>query len=143
MIRVQVGDAQNLVQSLKSISANTERLTILQMSQVAYDAMQSGAGRHNKTGALFRSVYNRSIPKGREVGHDPGQAPHAIFVVMGTRPHEIRPKNKKALRWPSGGMFAFASVVKHPGTLADPYHIRAADQAVRQFDRIVNSSFKE
>mgnify|MGYP001005245243 CR=1 FL=1 len=97
MITIQVGESSKLIQSLRSISDNTERLTILQMSQVAYDDMQAGAGRHNKTGALFRSVYNRSIPKGREVGHDPGQAPHAIFVVMGTRPHEIRPKNKKAV----------------------------------------------
>jgi hypothetical protein len=136
----------NLVEVRNEIVALTPALqkrTLLDMSQVAYDQMQSGAARHSKTGALFASVYNRSIPNGREVGHDPQRAPHALFVVFGTRPHVIVPKTKKALRWVSGNGFVFAGKVNHPGYRGDDYLTRAADEAVRQMPAIVDAAIKE
>ena len=129
--------------SLRRLPEHLEKSTILKMSQVAYDEAQKGAGRHVKTGALFQSLFNRAIPNGREVGHDTQRAPHAIFVQLGTRPHEIRPKNKKALRWASGNGFVFSKVVKHPGYIGDAYLINAATLAVREFSRILDESLKE
>jgi len=129
--------------SLRRLPEHLEKSTILKMSQVAYDEAQKGAGRHVKTGALFQSLFNRAIPNGREIGHDPQRAPHAIFVQLGTRPHEIRPKNKKTLRWASGNGFVFAKVVKHPGYIGDAYLINAATLAVREFSRILDESLKE
>jgi len=43
-----------------------------------------------------------------------------LYLEEGTAPHVIRPKNKKALRWKTGGgdKFAFAKEVHHPGTEA-------------------------
>ena len=131
------------VGTLRRLPAGLEKTTILRMSQVAYDEAQRGAGRHNKTGALFQSLFNREIPNGREIGHDPQRAPHAIFVQLGTRPHEIRPKNKKALRWSGGGKFFFAGKVNHPGYIGDAYLINAATLAVREFSRILDESLKE
>ena len=128
--------------TLRRLPAELEHSTILKMSQVAYDDAQRGAGRHNKTGALFQSLYNRSIPNGREIGHDAARAPHAVFVQLGTRPHEIRPKNKKALRWASGGGFFFAGKVNHPGYKGDAYLIEAATTAVRQFATIIDASLR-
>ena len=77
-----------------------------------------GAGRHFKTGALFRSLYNRSIPHGREVGHDPQAAPHALFVNFGTRAHRIYPKSKKALRWAAVARSTSPSGSTTPDTVA-------------------------
>lgn len=129
--------------TLRRLPAALENKTILRLSQVAYDEAQRGAGRHNKTGALFQSLFNRAIPNGREVGHDPQRAPHAIFVLLGTRPHVIRPKNKKALRWASGGRFFFAGKVNHPGYRGDAYLINAATLAVREFSKILDQALKE
>lgn len=129
--------------TLRRLPAALEKKTILRLSQVAYDEAQRGAGRHNKTGALFQSLFNRAIPNGREVGHDPQRAPHAIFVLLGTRPHVIRPKNKKALRWASGGRFFFAGKVNHPGYRGDAYLINAATLAVREFSKILDQALKE
>lgn len=129
--------------TLRRLPEHLERTTILRMSQVAYDEAQRGAERHNKTGALVQSLFNRAIPKGREVGHDGQRAPHAVFVQLGTRPHEIRPKNKKALRWSSGGQFFFAGKVNHPGYRGDAYLINAATLAVREFSAILTQSLKE
>ncbi|MFC8466008.1 hypothetical protein [Streptomyces sp. NPDC057250] len=47
------------------------------------------------------------------------------FVLDGTRPHLIRPRRKKALRFQAGGGVVFAKLVRHPGTKANNYLLRA------------------
>lgn len=142
MISVKVSGVETL--RLAEIAPAIERTVLLRMSQVAYDAMRAGSAAHNKTGALFQSVYNRSTgPERREVGHDPQRAPYAPFVIFGTRPHRIYPKSKKALRWAGGGSFKFAKFVNHPGYRGDNYMQRAADESIRQFRAIVDAATKE
>jgi len=93
------------------------------------------AAKHNGHGALVCSVEKRRTSDGRgwEVFHNPQVAPHALFVHWGTRAHVIRPRNKKVLRWPVGGRFAFAKEVHHPGTRPDTWMVRAAELAPRIF----------
>lgn len=142
-ITVQVPGNAATIEEIRRLPENVERTAILRMSQIAYDAVQAGAARHSKKGDLFASIYNRAIPKGREVGHDPARAPHALFVVFGTKPHVIRPAKKKALRWVAGNGFAFAGKVNHPGYRGDDYMQRAADDAVRQMPAIIDKALKE
>lgn len=143
MVQVRVNGISVAVDAITKLAPSLEKSVLLRMSQIAYDSAQAGADRHTKTGALFQSLYNRQIPNGREVGHDPTRAPHAAFVNFGTRAHDIRPKNKKALRWASGGSFTFAKVVHHPGYIGDAYIARAADEAIRRFAEVVDTSLKE
>lgn len=112
------------------------------LADVAFAAAQDQVDTHTKTGALARSLRLRSDGEGGWiVGHDRQMAPYAPFVHWGTRPHVIRPRDKKALRWPSGrgGQtgFVFARFVRHPGYEGDAWLVKAADEAVRQFDAIV------
>lgn len=52
----------------------------------------------------------------------------AVFYVMdGTRPHLIRPRRKKALRFEARGSVVFAKLVRHPGTRANPFLRRALE----------------
>lgn len=114
---------------------------IEQMSEIAYDGVQAGAGRHAKhsPSPLFESVFNRPTERGgREVGHDLGRAPYAPFVIFGTRPHTIRPREKKALRWASGGEFVFAKWVNHPGYAGDDYLTTSMRAALDQLGRIIS-----
>jgi HK97 gp10 family phage protein len=53
---------------------------------------------------------------------------YATHVEYGTAPHEIRPKNKKALYWK--GAEHPVAVVHHPGTAAQPF-LRPGFEAVR------------
>lgn len=87
------------------------------------------AGKHSRDGALFRSVGKERFRGGWLIGHDARVAPHAVFVHWGTRPHVIRPRRKKALRWPGGDAFMFAKKVNHPGYKGDPWLVRAAQKA--------------
>lgn len=73
---------------------------------------------------------------------------NALWLEQGTKPHIIRPKSKKALAWaasPAGrrlsgrarvstrrggnGGMAFATLVHHPGTKAQPYIRESVQEA--------------
>lgn len=67
---------------------------------------------------------------------------YARAVEFGTRPHIIRPRNRKVLAWGgdrrlSGNLRSgakatnFATIVHHPGTRAKPYLRPGAERAVR------------
>ena len=152
-IQVRIDGVDALRGQLLDLPKKLEASVLRQMSQIAYDKMQEGAGRHSKTGALFDSVYQRPIPHGREVGHDPLKTrlesglSYDRFVIFGTRPHPIpnpnKPRKKKALHWARGGStFTYVSV-NHPGYRGDNYMQAAADAAIAQFSAIVTAAMKE
>ena len=111
-------------------------------SQELYDYVELAADKHTKTGALFQSVFQKREGETFLIGNDLQRAPHAAFVHWGTRPHDIRPKRKKVLRWASGNYFVFAKVVKHPGYKGDPWLKRAAAMAPAIFERYVIATLK-
>ena len=133
-----LGEARD---SILQLPEKLEKSVIRQMSQIAFDAAYKDADTH---GSLAKSLFNRQIPKGREVGHDGEAGLKAWWVNFGTRPHKIRPNKRKALRWVgAGGRFSFAKEVNHPGYRGDAYLFRAADTAIRQFAAIVENATKE
>jgi hypothetical protein len=140
VITIDVLGAEELTRRLAAVPDKLQRRVIREMSQIVYDSAQRAADAHTKTGALARSLVNKPVPNGRYVGHDLQAAPHAVFVHWGTRPHEIRPRRRKRLRWVSGDEFVFARKVQHPGYKGDAYLVRAADEAVRAFDAIVRKA---
>lgn len=52
---------------------------------------------------------------------------YAIYVKKGTRPHEIRPRRARALRFVINGKVVFAKKVEHPGTKPNPFVKRTAE----------------
>jgi hypothetical protein len=64
---------------------------------------------------------------------------YAYYVHEGTKPHEILPRVKKALRWRSGKSWVFAKRVSHPGTKANPF----VERTVRRAESPVNSYFEK
>jgi len=109
----------------------------------AEDEIELAVGKHTKTGALFQSIYKTRIrPLAWELGHNRQQAPHALFVHWGTKPHRIAPKNKKAMRWAGPNGFRFARGVNHPGYRGDPWLTRAAREAPRHFEQHVAQTLR-
>ncbi|MFI2434626.1 hypothetical protein [Streptomyces sp. NPDC018693] len=51
--------------------------------------------------------------------------PATRFVLDGTRPHIIRPRRAKALRFDAGGQVVFAAYARHPGTRPNNFMARA------------------
>ena len=60
------------------------------------------------------------------------------FVREGTRPHEIRARRAKALRFEVMGEVFFRAKVRHPGTTPNPYHKRVFARLQGQVQEIVN-----
>lgn len=79
---------------------------------------------HARTGSLERSIDTRFSFTGAlsgEVFLNTAKAEYGPFIHQGTKPHDIFPKKKKALRFPKGKEFIFTKFVHHPGTKKDPF----------------------
>ncbi len=79
----------------------------------------------NRTGNLqdsIRAVTGIPTERGGKAMFEAG-AKYASFLEEGTRPHVIRPKNKKALAfyWENEGIDFVGPYVNHPGTDPMPY----------------------
>lgn len=131
-------DARSVRQTLKQLTEGLAFRSLAAAAEETQEFIEAEAAKHNRSGALVRSVFlRRTGDLSFEVGHDLQVAPHALFVHWGTNPHVIRPKNKKMLRWPAGGKFIFARKVHHPGYKGDPWMVRAAARVPAIFERHV------
>ena len=94
-----------------------------------------------KTGNLARTIHLGAVTPTR--AETVASADYAAYVERGTRPHEIRPRVRKALRFAadagsarlsgsprSGGRVRFAKRVQHPGTRAQPFMVPGAEKAL-------------
>ncbi len=79
------------------------------------------------TGRLRNSIKVRSTEKGLIIW----MADYGKFVEFGTNPHIIKPTEKKALKFKSGGNVVFAKQVKHPGTRPNPFVRNAINNKLR------------
>ena len=77
------------------------------------------------------------------MGIDNRRASYGIFVQNGTKPHEIRAKNRKFLRWVVSSEFIFAKKVKHPGYKGDAFFELAIKQEVPKFERWLEREIKK
>lgn len=165
MIHIEIAGIDGVTKKLLEIPKRVERAVLGEMAQLIHEKAIEGADKHTKAGALLRSLYNRQIPGGREIGHDPKIAPHAEYVLLGTRPHVIEGKpiaprkvfptppntvlggifrqwyvkTQKTLRWTAkiGGRYVFANKIHHPGYRGDHYLAEAASEAIRRMPEIV------
>jgi hypothetical protein len=142
MIDVQIDGLAQIRDQFARLVPDIQQPVLNGLAQVAFDTAQRQVDTHTQTGALARSLVLR--PDGESgwiIGHQQQHAPYALFVHWGSRRHVITPREKKALRWPSGQgtgtRFIFAKFVNHPGYQGDPWLVKAADEAVKQFDAIV------
>lgn len=92
--------------------------------RVAEFARQGGA-RHGSMGSAIRTSVEpdrRGRPRGTVwVQHRAGR-----YVLEGTRPHRIRPRRAKALRFTArSGDLVFTKLVRHPGYRGDNFLLEA------------------
>ena len=104
---------------------------IEKLADVAYASAFFGAPW--KTGKLAGSIV-------KEIGDGEASiqalAPHAVYVVKGTRPHEIRPVNASVLAFEIRGKMVFTPIVHHPGTKPNPFMQNAVEDARSKVDEV-------
>ncbi len=99
-------------------------------------------GYTDRSGDLTRSIEAQPVTgafyahnQGADVSADAG---HAKFVHGGTKPHVIRARKAKALRFQAGGKTVFARSVNHPGTEPEPFLTEALE---RELDNAADRVF--
>lgn len=92
-----------------------------------------------RTGRLKASIHpdpvNRTGPWTLESGVS-ADAPYSAPVHQGARPHIIRPRYARALRFEIDGQVVFAKFVRHPGQRAQPFLVNAVHRVVSADPRI-------
>lgn len=81
-----------------------------------------------QTGRLLKGISGRTLSNPTRTIVT-SSAPYTKYVIGGTRPHMIYPRNARALSFTIGGRRVFASRVQHPGTKPNPFHERAFKKA--------------
>ncbi|MBS3953637.1 MAG: hypothetical protein KGZ88_11875 [Methylomicrobium sp.] len=139
MIEVKLTGTEDVFKKFKQLNSELKTKVVKDLADAVFEDVDKSVGAHSKTGKLESSLKIRKIDDGYAIEHDLQIAPHAVFVHWGTKPHVIKPKYKKRLRWASGSGFIFAKFVNHPGYKGDPYMVEAANQAPKHLERIINS----
>lgn len=128
---------------LKAISESRGLLKMIQLDAVG----EAKRLVPRKTGFLGRSIRPGSLTDDFAIVK--ATAPYAAFVEFDTKPHIIKPRNKRVLAWAANGSgrrlsgrartatrrganggMRFARVVHHPGTKAQPYLVPGAKAAL-------------
>jgi len=79
--------------------------------------------------SLRANIRGKVLPDGVS-GVVQATARHAHLVHDGTKPHEVTPRRKKALRGLSSGGWHFSMSAPHPGAKAQPFLDQARDQSI-------------
>ena len=97
------------------------------------------------TGKLRASIAGEI--KGFEEGSVGTNTEYAMAVEYGSRPHDIKPNEKKALAFEKGGENIVVKRVKHPGTKAQPFlepaFMVGGRVARKNFDQAVSETHKK
>jgi len=122
------------------LGKDLKRKMVERLAEVAY--YEAFYGAPWKTGKLARSIV-KEIDEDGEASIK-ALAPHAVYVIKGTAPHEIRPVNASCLAFKAaGGDMVFTKVVRHPGTKPNPFLQRAVDKARENVEEIFDELFEE
>lgn len=139
-MRITLSGTDDIHEAFSQLVPKIQAKTISRLAQTVYADVRKGADRHTKTGSLYASInLRRQNDSTYWVFHQLQKAPYAPFVHWGSKPHVIRPRKRKALRWASGGAFRFAKFVNHPGYQGDPYMVTALNAAPQHFAAIVKA----
>lgn len=160
MTLVGADDLQRRLAAIRSEAGDRAMMQALGRA-VAAQAIKSAPRR---TGTLQRSIKVEN-PTNDSVTIEVGAA-YGIVVERGSKPHIIRPRNAKALRFATGagrdagitrltgsirrmsqskhraavggGLIAFARFVRHPGTQAQPFLVPAAQDVIKRSGIVIN-----
>ena len=117
-------------QDIKSFIAKLNSVAIEPIVGKRFNQALGAVAEFSKTTNRFVSRTGRLITstQGKATGFEGklfNEVSYAGYVHDGTKPHVIRPKSVKALKFKVGGSTVYAKKVNHPGYKGDPWIERA------------------
>ncbi|MEM2922519.1 MAG: hypothetical protein QXF26_09425 [Candidatus Bathyarchaeia archaeon] len=136
-MEVEIRGLEELRKTLSRISETFKKDLIEESINVIWEKAREYAP--VRTGFLSEHIVKEvEVGRGRVIS----QAPYSAYVEFGTRPHIIRPRRARALRFEIGGEVIFARYVRHPGARGQFYMRRALEDAMERLGEIVSRIFR-
>lgn len=98
------------------LDAETQKFLVTKARRVQRNARRMAPGRMGKK--------VNAVVVGRHVRIESNH-PATMYVIKGTRPHLIRPRTRKVLKFRMEGRTVFARLVHHPGTKKNDFLTKA------------------
>lgn len=120
---------KGLAQMQADVLASVRQL-LGQLAALAATQARSTTSFKDRTGALRKSIRRGERgPWAQFVKVGGKDAPYAVFIEAGSRPHEIKARRAKFLRFEQNGQIVFRKRVFHPGTRPARFMESARDSA--------------
>ncbi len=148
-MRIKVGTTEEIFETLDKMTDTSQM--IKNITTAVHKEVKNQAKKHFITGTLHRNILmktkgNAGIVwiaddnmmvnwKGKKINY-------ATFVLFGTRPHLIKAKNRKALRFSYKSLdeFVYRKSVRHPGYRGDDFLRNAAKKVFKNLDKLIKES---
>jgi len=146
---IQIDGIDEINKKLRSLDKNLAPALIKDTTKDAYKNIKKRALKHYVTGTMEDNIFFRVSKSKLEgvVGIDDNgmmvdvkgsEVNYALFVLLGTKPHQIKPKEKKVLRYSSVGHFVFTKMVKkHPRYTGDNFMRKGLKDTMDNLDSII------
>lgn len=140
-------DAEKFLKAFQRRVAKRITIAVKEATEAVAERARDSHSYRSRTGFLEREGVDTRIEDGGYAGViflDDEAVPYALPVHQGSRPHVIKPRKKKALRWAdaAGKEFIFARSVNHPGYEGDPFIFRAFDDMQPEIQDIFDSQME-
>jgi len=148
-MRIKFSSTKEIFETLDKMTDTSQM--IKDITSAVYEETKKGAKKHYKEGTMYSRIIKKTKSnagivyisdenmlvnwKGKRINY-------ATFVLFGTRPHLICPKNKKYLRiFSILDRFRFESkCVRHPGYEGDDFMHKAAKKVFENLDKLIKES---
>lgn len=146
-MQIKIEGLHELNQVFKKLDEVAKCNLLKELAKKSYDKAKENIKPHIKTGKMEHNLYKRVSCKKQSatIGVKPEQTlvewrgkkiSYAVFVHEGTRPHKIKLKKKKSLRWAGALKFIFKDEINHPGYKGDPFVTNAVEDSVKDVYQI-------
>jgi len=144
---VKLFGLKEIQNTLKQIDENLYPEIIRLSTNDALENVERRAKKHLKSGEMQNHIANEIHKTFGEVfiSNDAmmvewkgKRVNYASFVLYGTRPHWIHPKEKKQLRYTSVKNFVHKQAVEHPGYKGDNFLHDGVQDTFKKLDKIIN-----
>ena len=111
---------------------------VMHACQVGANEAKRGAFK-DQSGAMRKRIHWRLIASSlaEATGEFASPVEYSSFVEDGTKPHVIRPRSGKFLRFKGSGGMVYARSVRHPGSRARKMFARSVPKIQSELQRIV------
>jgi len=147
-MKIEVKNLKETFKYLEAIDEAKVEKAIRNITQEVFENVKFSARLHHITGTLEKNIRHKVKKhtgvvyidnenmlvnwKGKKINY-------ANFVLFGTRPHTIKPRVKKALRFSYKNLdeFVYRKLVHHPGYRGDDFLKKALDKTFANVEKLI------